>query len=171
MIVLSRQMNTLEIRTVTPEDNQAVLDIYRQCEDFLALGPEPHASLAMVLKDIEEARLEGGVFRGIFSGDKMIGVVSYVAGGFEGKPDIAFHLLLMITPSFRGKGTGTEIVKRIEKEILSDFRISMILSGVQVNNPRAVRFWQQNGYRIVGGLELMPDKTTVFRLRKDREQP
>ena len=100
----------------------------------------------------------------------MIVVVSYVAGGFEGKPDVAFLLLLMITPSFRGKRTGTEIVRRIEKEILSDLQITMILSGVQVNNPRAVQFWQKNGYRIVGGPELMPDKTTVFRLQKDREQ-
>jgi len=163
-------MKTLAIRTVTPDDKYGVLEVYRQCEDFLALGPEPHASLEMVLKDIEEARLEGGVFRGIFSANSMIGVVSYIPGNFEGKRDVALLLLLMISPSFRRKGTGKEIVKRIEKEILADVQITIILTGVQVNNPEALRFWQKNGYRIIGGPEHQPDKTTVFRLRKDRER-
>jgi GNAT superfamily N-acetyltransferase len=161
------RINKPDIRTVTPDDNQAILDVYRQCEDFLALGPEPKASLEMVLKDIAETRLEGGVFRGIYADGKMVGVVSYVPAGFEGKPDVAFLSLLMIIPVCRKRGIGTKIVKIVEKEILSDSHITMILSAVQVNNPDALRFWQKNGYRITGGPELRPDKTTVFHLRKE----
>ena len=161
---MSKRRHTLEIRTVTPDDNKTILEVYRQCEDFLALGPEPQASPEMVLKDIETTRNEGGVFRSIFSAGRMIGVVSYVPAGFEGKPDAAFLSLLMIAAPYRGHGTGTEIVKRIEKEILGNSHITKILSGVQVNNPDALRFWQKNGYHIVGGPELRPDKTTVFHL-------
>ncbi|MGD0779919.1 MAG: GNAT family N-acetyltransferase [Dehalococcoidales bacterium] len=160
-------MDTLKIKTVTSEDIDDVLKVYRQCEDFLALGPRPEASAEMVLSDMEEARREGGIFRGIYTGDKMIGVVSYVRKGFKGKLSNAFLSLLMIIPSFRGKETGTKIVKMVEKEILADAHVMAILSAVQVNNPNARRFWEKNGYRIVSGPEAKPDKTTVFQLRKD----
>jgi GNAT superfamily N-acetyltransferase len=167
MVVMSIQKNTLEIRTVTQDDKYAVLDVYRQCEDFLALGPEPRASLGMVLKDIEAAQHEGGVFRGIYADGRMIGIVSYVPAGFEGKPDVAFLSLLMIAASYRGYGIGTEIVKRVEEEILKDSLVTTILSAFQVNNPDALRFWQKNEYQIASEPELRPDSTTVFHLRKD----
>ncbi len=160
-------MDILKIKTVTPDDSDAVLEVYRQCEDFLALGPQPKASLAMVLKDMVEAQRERGVFRGIYSGEKMIGVISYVAKGFEGKAESAFISLLMLIPPYRSQGIGKEIVQRMEKEILKNNQVESVLSAVQVNNPEAIRFWQSNGYRIVGGSEKRPDKTTVLRLRKD----
>jgi ribosomal protein S18 acetylase RimI-like enzyme len=163
-------MDTLEIKIITPDDIDTVLEVYRECEDFLALGPESNASLQMALKDMETARLEGGGFRGIFIDGRMVGVVSYIPGNFEGIPENASLFLLMIIPACRERRIGTRIVAMVEKEILSDSHITTILSAVQVNNPRALQFWQRNGYRITGGPELMPDKTTVFRLRKDREQ-
>jgi ribosomal protein S18 acetylase RimI-like enzyme len=166
-MVMSTRKNTLEIRTITPDDKYDILDVYRRCEDFLALGPEPKASLAMVLKDIETIRHEGGVFQGIYVDDRMVGVVSYVVGGFEGKQQVAFISLLMIAASSRGHGIGTEIVRRIEKEILMDSKVTTVLSAVQVNNPDALRFWEKNGYQITGGPELRSDKTTVFHLCKE----
>ncbi len=48
----------LRIHPVSPEGLDAVLDVYRQCEDFLALGPIAAASMEMVLKDIELSRGE-----------------------------------------------------------------------------------------------------------------
>jgi ribosomal protein S18 acetylase RimI-like enzyme len=163
--------NSLEIRPVTPGDLNAVLNVYRQCEDFLALGPEPTASMEMVLKDIEVSQRAGGVFCGIFSADgKMIGVVDYVPKNFEGEPHIAFFFLLMIAVSFRKQGIGKAIVQLIENEIRKDARVTAILSAVQVNNPQAVKFWQKNGYCIVGGSEFQPDQTTTYRLRKDCNQ-
>jgi ribosomal protein S18 acetylase RimI-like enzyme len=161
-------LNNVEIKTIPPDRIQDdVLHVYRQCEDFLALGMQPRASLGMVTKDIEEADSQGGFFQGIYSYGRMIGVVSYIPGGFEGKAEEAFLLLLMIIPAYRRKGAGREIVLLIEKEILKNSQIKTICTGVQVNNPEAVRFWKNNGYNIVGGPDLMPDSTTVFRLRKD----
>jgi ribosomal protein S18 acetylase RimI-like enzyme len=160
--------HNLEIRLITQEDLDAVLDVYRQCEDFLALGPISTASMDMVLKDIEISQDEGGVFCGIYTSDgKMIGVVDYVPSNFEGNPQIAFLSLLMIAESFRKQGVGRAIVEAVENEIRKDPGIIAIGSGVQVNNPQAVRFWQKNGYQIVSGPELMPDQTIVFGLRKD----
>jgi len=166
-MVITKFMKNLKIRTVTPDDKYSVLEVYHQCEDFLALGPQSKASPEMVAKDMDVSRNEGGVFRGIYTEDKMVGVVSFIPKGFEGKPEAAFISLLMIAAPYRGQGMGTEIVKRIEKEILTDSRITAILSAVQVNNTDALRFWQGNGYLIFGGPEARPDKTTVFHLRKD----
>jgi len=160
--------NSFEVRTITQDDLDAVLDLYRQCEDFLALGPERTASMAMVLKDIEISQSEGGVFCGVYAVDgRMIGIVDFVLSNFEGDPHIAFISLLMIAASFRKQGIGTMIVELIENEIRKDAQVTAILSAVQVNNPQALQFWQKNGYRIVGGPKLQPDQTTTFRLQKD----
>ena len=163
--------NSLEIRSITQDDLDAVLDVYQQCEDFLALGPVPTASMEMVLKDIEISQRGGGVFCGIYTTDgKMIGVVDYVPSSYEGDPQTAFLSLLMIASSFRKQGIGKAVVEAIENEIRRDTQVMAILSGVQVNNPQAVQFWQRNGYRIVSEPKLLPDQTTVFDLRKDFNQ-
>ena len=41
--------DSVEIRPITENDLEEVFEVYRQCEDFLALGPKPKASMAMVL--------------------------------------------------------------------------------------------------------------------------
>ena len=103
-------MHSLEIRPVTHADLSAVLDVYRQCEDFLALGPEPAASMEMVLRDIETSQREGGLFCGIFEANSsMIGVIDYVFGNFEGDPRLAFLSLLMIAAPHRNQGIGQAV--------------------------------------------------------------
>jgi len=158
---------SLTLRTVTPNDTEAILGVYRACEDFLVLGPEPKASLEMVQKDLETSRQEGGCFCGIFDAvGQLVGVVDFIPFGFEGKPDTAFFSLIMIAVPSRNQGTGNKTISLIEKEIIKDKQITEIRSAVQVNNPAAIRFWQKNGYRIVSGPELQPDTTIVYRLRK-----
>ena len=160
--------DSFEVRTIAPEDLDAVLDVYRQCEDFLALGPKPTACMAMVLEDIDISQRAEGSFCGVFTGDgAMIGVVDFVSGNFEGDPHLAFFSLLMIAPCFRNQGIGTSIVELIENEITKDAKVTSILSAVQANNPKGLRFWQKNGYRIVGEPQLQSDHTTTFRLQKD----
>jgi ribosomal protein S18 acetylase RimI-like enzyme len=160
-------MVTVDIRPVKAPDYPAILKVYKQCEDFLALGPVPKASMDMVLKDIQDAKVEKGIYCGIFSGREMIGVVSYVPSFFEFRTVDTFILLLMIAGPHRAKGIGSTIVEMVEREICNKKRIRSIRLGCQVNNPRAIRFWERKGYRITGGPDLLPDKTTVYHLRKD----
>jgi ribosomal protein S18 acetylase RimI-like enzyme len=163
--------NYFEIQAVAQKDWPAILDVYHQCEDFLALGPEPHASMAMVQKDIELSRQAGGIYCGVVPADgKMIGVVDYIPRNFEGESRAAFISLLMIAAPFRKRGIGTAVVEFVENEIRKDHRITIILSGVQANNDGGLQFWQKQGYRIVSGPELQPDRTITFRLRKDWKQ-
>ena len=160
--------NSFEVRTITPDDLCAVLEVYRQCEDFLALGAVPTASREMVLKDIENSQREGGVFCGIYTASgEMIGVVDFVPSNFSEDPHAAFLSLLIIAAPFRKRGIGTTIVELIENEIRKDTQVTTILTAVQVNNPEALRFWQKNGYHIVGKPELQPDQTTTWRLQKN----
>jgi ribosomal protein S18 acetylase RimI-like enzyme len=167
-MTISIPKHSLEIHPVGERDVHAVLKVYQQCEDFLALGPAATASLEMVLKDLEISHEAGGIFCGIFNApDRMIGVVDYVPSHWEGDPRAAFLELLMIAAPFRSRGIGTAVVEAVENEIRKDPGITVIHSGVQVNNPQAIRFWQRHGYRIVSGPKLQLDQTTAFDLRKD----
>lgn len=147
---------------------QSVLEVYRQCEDFLALGPVAQASLAMVRADLALSRKEGCTFYGIYhpvSGE-MVGIVDFSTFGFEGDDHLAFLSLLMIAAPHRGGGLGAEVVAAVEAEIRRVGRASAIESGVQVNNPVAIRFWQRMGYAITSGPRDMHDGTTAYQLLK-----
>jgi ribosomal protein S18 acetylase RimI-like enzyme len=159
--------HSLEIREISQKDLDAVLSIYWQCEDFLALGPVATASMEMVLKDMDISQEEGGIFCGIFSADhEMIGVVDYVPSHYRGNPQSAYLSLLMIAKTYRSRGIGEAVVEAVENEIRKDAQVMEILAGVQVNNPLAVKFWQKHGYQVISGPEQMPDQTIVFDLRK-----
>ena len=152
----------------TQADLMAVLEVYRQCEDFLALGPVPTASLEMVQADLAHSRADGGTFCLIcrpVSGEVM-GILDYVTAGFEGDPHLAFLALLMISAPCRGKGLGAAVVQAFEQIVRADGRARAIESGVQVNNPQAIRFWQRMGYAIVSDPIDYPDGTTAYRLWK-----
>lgn len=156
-----------KLKIVSPKDVNEILNVYSQCEDFLALGPDPKASAKMVLDDLEHSRCAGGVFYGIFdTHEQMMGVVDFVPSGFDGKPHRAFLSLLMIALSYRGQGLGAKVVQAVETEMRKDPLVTEIGAAVQVNNPQAVRFWQRVGYEIVGGPEWMSDQTTVYHLLK-----
>ncbi|MFH1686812.1 MAG: GNAT family N-acetyltransferase [bacterium] len=156
-----------EIKLITGSDLEDVLEVYRQCEDFLALGPEPRASMAMVLIDIEMSRCEGSQFCGVFAlNGKMIGVVEFVPSDFNGEARLAFISLLMIVPPLRSQGIGTHVLELVESKIRATGSVSEIRTAVQLNNPRALLFWQKNHYCVFGNPELRPDQTVVSYLRK-----
>jgi ribosomal protein S18 acetylase RimI-like enzyme len=168
MMTIAIRDCSLTVRPISLDELDEVLNVYRQCEDFLALGPVPTASMEMVVKDIEISKDYGGLFSGIYTSEgKMIGILDYVPSNFEGDPHASYLSLLMIAAPFRSRGVGQSVVEAIEKEIKKDVQIEKILAGVQVNNPQAVQFWQRNGYRIVSGPKLYLDQTTAVDLRKD----
>lgn len=155
------------IKEIDTSDVDSILQVYKQCEDFLSLGPIPTASKQMVLGDLDLSKEEGGVFCGIYIDDKMIGIVDFVLDNFEEKPNAAFISLLMISSCNRRKGIGKKVVKAVENEILKNSSIEAILSGVQVNNQPAIDFWVKMGYKITSGPQLQADSTVTFGLKKD----
>jgi len=155
------------IRPVQRDKLTQALEVYRQCEAFLSLGPDPRASMEMIEKDMQISKEADGIFCGIFDGDQnMIGIVDFIPANFEGNPSHAFIELLMIAAPARRKGLGKEVVKSIEQDILRDGQIAAVLSAVQVNNQSAINFWTKVGYQIVSEPIPNEDGTTVYKLFK-----
>lgn len=156
------------IKELPEPDLPQVLNVYRQCEDFLALGPVPCASMGMVKNDFHHSREEGGIFYGIFNDSgSMIGIVDVVLAGLKGNPEHAFISLLMIALPYRNQGIGHKIVTDIEERIKTNTKVKVIFSAVQTNNLRAIEFWKKLGYQINGGPHKQMDKTIIYNLRKD----
>jgi ribosomal protein S18 acetylase RimI-like enzyme len=153
----------------TSAEFDAVLEVYHQCEDFLALGPVAVASMEMVQADLELSRKEGCTYYLICSAnsEEVFGVIDYSLAGFEGDSGVAFLSLLMIAAPYRGQGLGEAVLRSIEAEIQADGRARGIESGVQVNNPGGICFWQKMGYQIVSGPRAFSDGTVAYRLWKD----
>jgi ribosomal protein S18 acetylase RimI-like enzyme len=155
------------IREAGEEDVGELLSVYRDCEDFLALGPAAKASPEMVLADLKTCRTEGGKFYGIYlRGGPIVGVLDFVRGNFRGQADTAYIALLMLRKTYRNRGIGSDVVRWIESETRKDPQIGRIRAGVMVNNPSAIRFWQARGFAIVSGPERLGDHTTVYRIEK-----
>jgi ribosomal protein S18 acetylase RimI-like enzyme len=170
---LSAAFTSLELVQVGEADLHVLLALYRQCEDFLALGPESTASAEMVLADLRHSRESGGQYLGVLADGSLAGLVDYVPSGHDGKPDEAYIALLMLAPANRGRGIGSAVVAKVEAAAKTVGAATASAAGpasvgcsVQVNNPQALRFWQRLGYAIVAGPELQPDGTTVFHLNK-----
>ena len=121
----------------------------------------------MVLADWQLAQEMGSRFCSIFTeGDGLVGVADYLLCGYEGNPDTAYLSLLIIARPYRNLGLGREVVTWIETQARQVHAAKAIEAGVQVNNPKAIRFWQRLGYAIILGPEERPDQTTVFHLSK-----
>jgi ribosomal protein S18 acetylase RimI-like enzyme len=166
--MVSTDSYPFDIRPVTENEMDAILEVYRQCEDFLALGPEPQASVAMVLRDLQTSKEQGGLYCGIYTRDgQIVGVLEYVPHTFKGNPSCAFVELLMIARPFRGKGLGRDVVHWLEGTVCLNPRVTTILTAVQLNNSAALGFWQRNGFAILSEAALQDDGTTTVVLRKE----
>ena len=160
------QTDAFMIRPVREDEMATILEVYRQCEDFLSLTPKPVASMEVVREDLALSLQNNGIFCGIYdSAGKMMGIVDVVLKGFEGDLATAFIELLMIAQPYRSTGLGSKVVKAIEVEIMRDTTINTILLAVMVNNPVAIHFWERHGYMKFGEPLDEPDGTTVWRFK------
>jgi ribosomal protein S18 acetylase RimI-like enzyme len=155
----------LSIRPFREDDIPSILEVYRQNEDFLSLGPVPTASLEMVRKDIAQSLEEKGLFCVIShkQGD-IIGVMDFAP--HRGDPGTSYLALLMIAAPFRRMGYGESILSAFEKYLIKTYKSKVLKAGVMINNPLAIKFWQRMGFIISSTPEPLPDKTTVYRMSK-----
>ncbi len=161
------QADTFLIKPVGDDELAAILDVYMQCEDFLALTPKPMASMEIVSEDLALSHHNGGIFCGIYGlAGTMMGIVDVVMKGFEGNPAAAFIELLMIAQPYRKTGLGSKVVKAVESEIMRDPTVKTIVLAVMVNNPVAIHFWERQGYQTFSGPFNEADGTTVWRMHK-----
>ena len=165
-----RVKKPLKILPIGDDRVDQVLEIYQQCEDFLALGPVAKASREMVLADMAHARELGSIYCGLYNDqDLLIGIVDYLPNYHLREPGAAFIELVMISPNFRRQGYGTDTIREVEDLIWADPGTQKIDLAVQVNNPAARRFWEKHGYLTISGPQDQPDGTTVYTMQKTRK--
>jgi len=163
-MIMSEVSADILIRSVSASDAVVLLDLYQQCEDFLALGPIAEASLDMVLSDLQHSAAEHGNFCGIYLNDRLIGVVDWIP--MMPAEAYAFINLLMIAREHRRKGIGYRVLQCIESLILADPAVKGIKTAVQINNEPARYFWNRQGYTVIADPIQNEDETTVVILRK-----
>lgn len=154
------------VRPVGADSIPALLELYRQCEDFLALGPNPHASVEMIRRDLITTADEGGHYCGIYQRGtgQLVGVLDVVPGGHQGNPRLAYLELLMLGKPYRGQGLG----ERVFAALLAALRqrgVETLEAGVQENNPDAQRFWLRMGFTLTGPAVPYADGTIAAPMR------
>jgi ribosomal protein S18 acetylase RimI-like enzyme len=155
----------LIVRPFSDDDLPAVLEVYRQSEDFLSLTPHPIASLEMVKEDAEQAVKEGGLYCVIADRRQIIGVMDFAQQ--RGGPNTSFLALLMIAKPFRRNHYGEATMKSFEKYLVKNYKSKILKAGVMVNNPLAIKFWERTGFDIDRTPEPRPDGTTIYRMSKN----
>ena len=154
------------VDTHKPHDLEQVLSVYRACEDFLALGPQPHASIEMVRTDLETARQVGSTFYAItLPSGEMAGILDFLPSGYTNNPRQAYLALIMIALHHRRAGLGRDLLRLMELN-LHRRAIHTFAAHVQINNPASLAFFQSAGFVICSTPQLQPDGTTSVELRK-----
>lgn len=166
---LDKPEEQMKIIPIGENDLTQLFEVYRQSEDFLALGPVPLASKEMVLADLDLSQRAGGIFCGVYTDQgNLAGVLDYVPSNFSGHEDIAFIELLMIAAPYRRQRLGETVMAEVEQRIWSNPGVSEIHLAVQTNNPVGQQFWRKLGYEVFSGPQAQPDGTTVYYMKKLR---
>ena len=156
----------MRITPLADADLPAVLEVYRQCEDFLALGPQPRASAAMVAADLAHSRAAGGEFCGLWDeSGRLVGVLDLLRTGFAGDPQCGFIELLMVAAPWRSAGLGAAATAWALAQMRAG-GAARAATAVQVNNPAALRFWLRQGFTLAGPPQPQPDGTVTCLLEQ-----
>ena len=153
------------IKRIEQADLQSTLEVYRQVEDFLSLGPVPKASMEMVLADIKHSKESGGLFCVINNQNgTQIGVLDFVPETSKG---VACLSLLMISQKYRHQGNGQAVLNNLELYLKQYYGTHTIESGVQTNNNAGIEFWKRCGFEIGHVAKAMNDGTVVYDMKKN----
>ena len=126
---------TLTIRPFTPADQDAVIQLWRDCQ-LVVPWNDPAADIARKLEVQCELFLVGEVDRAI---------VASVMGGYEGHRGWINYLA--VAPSCQRRGYGSLLMSDIERR-LKDLGCPKINLQVRTTNSAIIGFYQALGYKI-----------------------
>ena len=153
----------LIVRPIADNELDSTLEVYRESEDFLALGPVATASLSMVTADIEHSAAESGIYCGIWRDGTQIGVLDFVP---EARAGTSVLSLLMIARPYRDQGIGGAILDALVTYLRDTYGTTILEGGVQTNNPAAIRFWQRHGFEIGSQARDLDDGTAAYSMTR-----
>jgi len=153
------------LRLAGPEDFAALLEVYRQNADFLALAGLT-ADEALLREDLAHFAALGAETWVIEKDAQTAGLAAWIPAGYEGRPEQAYLELMMIGRPWRSQGLGSQVMLALQAR-LRENGCRVLFAHVQVNNPRGQAFWLRCGFRVEGEAQAQPDGTVTVRLRLD----
>ncbi|AET68295.1 acetyltransferase [Desulfosporosinus orientis DSM 765] len=158
-------MNVVELEILGEKHIPELQELLMRCSDYLAFQDgEPvkkDAAKDLLISRPDNVTIQDKIVYGIYQGQDhlLIGVVDIIMR-FAG-PDILSLVLLVIEPTFRGKGLG-EVVHKLLEEWAHSNKFSRIRLGVLFDNEKGHRFWKRVGYEETG--EIKPYLAHKFRV-------
>jgi RimJ/RimL family protein N-acetyltransferase len=132
-----QDLDSIKLVRVSETNIDQVFQVYKECEDFLSLGPEPKASLDMVYKDLEYSRESSGIYNLIMDENGcIIGIIDYIPYKYGKNGDYCYISLIMIKSQYRSQGYGKRVLREIEESVHRAYGISQFRASVQINNEK-----------------------------------
>ena len=128
-------MTTLDIRPFRPEDEAAVIRLWRDC-DLLRPHNDPRRDIARKLA-VQPDLLLVGLLDGA--------IVAVVMAGYEGHRGWLNYLA--VAPGHRRRGFGREMVAEAERRLLA-LGCPKINLQVRHSNARAMEFYRRLGFQV-----------------------
>ena len=154
MFDISRLSEKYSTRILTPSDIELILDLVQKNMQFYKYT-EAKPIRKQILRDMSATppRTDPSdkYYLGFFDGDVLVAIMDLV----EGYPtkDIAYIGFFMMNASYQGKGEGSDIVNGVLSYISSTGAKAVHLA-IDKGNPQSTHFWQKNGFKILGEVEV-----------------
>lgn len=160
------------VAQVTRADGDSLDRLYLRCADFLRLtegrDPAKGDGLALLRTRPPRVPLAHKFVFGIREHEELIGAVDLVRG-YPGP--LTWYLgLMLLVPEARGRGLGCAICSALALWVHGQGGRHIRLA-VQQQNEAALRFWQRQGFAIIGSGEQRIGERTNHVLRLELALP
>jgi ribosomal protein S18 acetylase RimI-like enzyme len=134
----SENSNRLEIRTLTIEDYEAMVQLWK--EAGLPFKPRGRDSKQMIARQMKAFPK---FFLGAFHGNKLVGVV---IGSYDGRMK-GWINRLAVHPAYRRRGIAQKLIGKVE-EALEKCGAAIFCALIEVPNEESVKLFRKMGYQI-----------------------
>ena len=163
------QLAPYQVRRLTDADAAEIQDLYVRCTAFVELvegrPPASHDGLDLLQAKPPGVKDEDKLVFGLFEAGQMIGALDVLRGYPE--PDIWYLGLLMLSPETRNRGLGAQVYAATRSWVEANGGKAVRLI-VQAQNDAALRFWERQGFVVIGATTQETGEHTneVFRMEQ-----
>ena len=154
----------MHIRLLTQEDNLVYQQFIHQAyAPTLALGI--HFAAATADLDLVNVHLQTNAVYGLFIENKLASSISLrLPWGNNPGPFGVPHLgWVATTPEYKQQGLAVKLLDWLEKNVLlAQFKTPFITLGTAENHPWLGKFYQAQGFEMIGKTRLTEDHITVY---------
>lgn len=153
--VLLNDVGVLPVRRLSELDTQILQQLHDECTDFHLLtmgeGPAPTQAKELFTEcPPGKTRADKHLFGFFAPKGQLVGVVELMEDYPE--PSTWYIGLMMLHPSWRGRGLGKQILKWLTGQLAAKQVCHLCLAVLDVN-PRGKKFWEANGFSLIRTVE------------------